>query len=268
VLLNLGLNARDAMPAGGRLRIETGAVYVDQDEVAAHPDLEPGHYVTVTISDTGHGMTPDVMARISEPLFTTKDHGTGLGLATSYGIVRQNGGHIAVESEPGKGTIFRVFFPQVQIEAPPPLSAESAPVAGGTETILLAEDEAPVRSIAARTLRSLGYTVLEAVDGVDALEAAAGHSGPVHLLITDVIMPHLSGRTLAAALRRERPELKVLFTSGYPADLLTDAALQPGVAFISKPYESVCLARRVRSVLGTADVRCSPRAVSGAVRAL
>jgi CheY-like chemotaxis protein len=234
------------MPAGGQMRIETRAAYVDQDVTVPHAELAPGHYVVLTVSDTGHGMTPDVMARIYEPLFTTKEHGTGLGLATAYGIVRQNDGHITVESGPGQGTTFRLYFPRVQIEAPPVRAAEPAPVPGGTETILLAEDEAPVRYIAARTLRSLGYTVLEAVDGIDALEVAGAHQGPVHLLIADVIMPQLCGKTLAAELRRERPELKVLFISGYPADVLTDAALQPGVAFISKPYEPACLARRVR----------------------
>ena len=250
VLMNLGLNARDAMPAGGRLRIETSSVYLEPKDAAAHSNVPPGHYVTVMISDSGHGMTPEIMARISEPLFTTKEHGTGLGLATSYGIVRKYGGHIAVASETAKGTTFRLYFPRVQVEAPAALPSESALVLGGTETILLAEDEASVRSIAARTLRSLGYTVLEAVHGVAALEVAALHGGPVHLLITDVIMPQLSGRTLAAELRRNRPELRVLFTSGYPSDVLTDAALQPGVAFIGKPYEPVCLARQVRSVLG------------------
>ncbi len=250
VFMNLGLNARDAMPAGGLLRIETSSVYLDRDYAAAHPEVAPGHYVTVMISDTGHGMTPEITARISEPLFTTKEHGTGLGLATAYGIVRRSGGHIAVASEPGMGTTFHLYFPRVQIEAPPTLPAEPHPVLGGTETILLAEDEASVRRIAARTLRSLGYTVLEAVHGADALEVAADHGGPVHLLITDVIMPQLSGKHLAAELRRERPELRVLFTSGYPSDVLTDAALQDGVAFIGKPYEPVCLARRVRSVLG------------------
>jgi CheY-like chemotaxis protein len=251
VLMNLGLNARDAMPAGGLLRIETSSAYLDPHGAAAQPDLPPGHYVVVTISDTGHGMTPEIMARISEPLFTTKEHGTGLGLATSYGIVREHGGHIRVVSEAGKGTTFRLYFPRVQIEAPPEVVAEPAPVLGGNETILLAEDEASVRNIAARTLRALGYTVLEAVHGLDALEVSAEHRGPIHLLITDVIMPQLSGRVLASELRRKRPELKVLFTSGYPSGVLTAAALQPGVAFIGKPYEPVCLARRVRSVLGT-----------------
>ena len=128
--MNLGLNARDAMPAGGLLRIETSSVYLDRDYAAAYPDVAPGHYVTVMISDTGHGMTPEITARISEPLFTTKEHGTGLGLATAYGIVRRYGGHIAVASEPGMGTTFQLYFPRVQIEAPPTLPAEPAPGAG------------------------------------------------------------------------------------------------------------------------------------------
>lgn len=251
VLVNLALNARDAMPAGGRLSIETAAVYLDEEYAAGHADVTPSHHVVVTISDTGHGMTPDVMARISEPLFTTKprDHGTGLGLATSYRIVQQNNGHIEVSSESGKGTVFRLYFPRAETEPPLEAATDSAGAPRGSETILLAEDEASVRSSAARRLRSLGYTVLEAADGLEALEVAAAHAGPLHLLITDVIMPRLSGRTLATELRRERPELRVLFTSGYPTDLLTDAALQSEVAFIGKPYDSVALARRVREVL-------------------
>jgi two-component system cell cycle sensor histidine kinase/response regulator CckA len=251
VLVNLALNARDAMPGGGWLAIETATVYLDEEYAAGHPDVTPGHHVVVTIADTGHGMTPDIMARLSEPLFTTKprDHGTGLGLTTSYRIVHQNNGHIVVESESGKGTVFRLYFPRADSEPPLPLRVDPPEVARGSETILLAEDEPAVRSIAARRLRSLGYTVLEAANGLEALEVAASHPGTVHLLISDVIMPQLSGKTLANELRRQRPEMRVLFTSGYPPDLLTDAALQSEVAFISKPYDSLALAHRVREVL-------------------
>jgi two-component system cell cycle sensor histidine kinase/response regulator CckA len=251
VLVNLALNARDAMPGGGRLAIETAAVYLDQEYAATNADVIPGYHVVVSISDTGHGMTPDVMARISEPLFTTKpkDHGTGLGLATSYRIVHQNNGHIIVSSESGRGTVFRLYFPRVESEPPLARMADAPGVPRGSETILLAEDEASVRTIGARRLRSLGYAVLEAANGLKALEVAAAHAGPIHLLITDVIMPQLSGRTLATELRQERPEMRVLFTSGYPTDLLTDAALQSEVAFMSKPYDSVALARKVREVL-------------------
>ncbi len=179
VLVNLALNARDAMPAGGRLQIGTTAVFLDAEYAAAHPEVTPGHYVAVTISDTGHGMTPDIMARISEPLFTTKtkENGTGLGLATSYRIVSQNAGHIVVSSECGKGTVFHLYFPRVDSEPPLATMVDSPAVPRGTETILLAEDEASVRSIAARRLRSLGYTVLVAANGLEALEVAAGIRG-------------------------------------------------------------------------------------------
>jgi nitrogen-specific signal transduction histidine kinase/CheY-like chemotaxis protein len=251
VLVNLGLNARDAMPGGGRLKIATSAVQLDPGYAAAHPDVTPGHYVAITISDTGHGMTPDIMARLSEPLFTTKakDHGTGLGLTISYGMVRQNGGHIVVSSEPGIGTIFRLYFPLVEhAAASQPLSpSDMGP--GGTETILLAEDEAVVRSVAARTLHALGYTVLEASHGLEALEVAERYPGHIHLLITDVVMPHLNGKELADGLRRNRPELRVLFTSGYPADILTDAKFQPEVHWLSKPYDGTSLAHQVRKAL-------------------
>ena len=251
VLVNLGLNARDAMPGGGHLRIATAAVRLGPEYAAAHPDVAPGHYVAVTISDTGHGMTPDVMARLSEPLFTTKvkDHGTGLGLTISYGIVRQNGGHIAVSSEPGRGTTFRLYFPLVEHATAPTPAPVSDTGPGGTETILLAEDEAAVRCVAARTLRSLGYTVLEASHGLEALQVAAGYPEPIHLLITDVVMPHLNGRGLAEGLRRDRPELRVLFTSGYPAHVLTEAELQPETDLLGKPYDPTSLARRVRMML-------------------
>ncbi len=253
VLVNLGLNARDAMTGGGRLRIETSAAHLDHEYAAAHPDVAPGDYVVVAISDTGHGMTPEVMARLSEPLFTTKakGRGAGLGLATSYGIVRQNGGHITVASELGKGTVFRLYFPLVGSELPEPPAAETAPPAGGTETILLAEDEGSVRGIAARTLRSLGYTVLEAVEGLEALEIATAYRGHIHLLITDLIMPQMGGHELADELRRRHPDLKVLFTSGYPADMLSVATMQLDLEFIGKPYDPAGLAVRVRQMLGS-----------------
>jgi CheY-like chemotaxis protein len=236
VLVNLALNARDAMPDGGRLAIETTA---------------DGDWAGITISDTGHGMTPDVMARIAEPLFTTKPQGrgTGLGLAISYTIVRQNGGHIEVSSEPGEGTVFRLHFPQVEEErpeAPPP--AEPGGTPGGTETILLAEDEAVVRAVAARTLRTLGYTVLEACHGPEALAVAARYGGPIDLLVTDVVMPHMSGRTLADTLARSHPGMPVLFTSGYPAQVLS-ASVLGGRALLNKPYDPDRLARLVRQLL-------------------
>jgi two-component system cell cycle sensor histidine kinase/response regulator CckA len=236
VLVNLGLNARDAMPSGGRLRLET---------IAGMPG-----WLDVTISDTGHGMAPDVMARLAEPLFTTKPEGrgTGLGLAISYAIVQQNGGRVDVSSAPGEGTVFRLSFPRVECappeEPPPAASAQRR----GSETILLAEDEPAVRAIAARTLRSLGYTVLEAAHGREALELARRHLGPMHLLVSDLVMPHLDGHGLAAELHGERPEVRVLFTTGYPSDVLSSTT-RTDAAILSKPYDPQELARRVREML-------------------
>jgi two-component system cell cycle sensor histidine kinase/response regulator CckA len=236
VLVNLGLNARDAMPAGGRLRLET--------------TTGRDGWVDVTISDTGHGMAPEILARLAEPLFTTKaeGHGTGLGLAISYMIVRQNGGHVEVSSAPDNGTVFRLSFPRV--ESAPPEEAPSRPGAGrgGSETILLAEDEPSVRAVAVRTLRSLGYTVLEAANGRDALELARRHAGPVHLLVSDLVMPHLDGPGLVAELHRERPEVRVLFTTGYPSDVLSGTT-RAGAAILCKPYDRQELGRRVRELL-------------------
>jgi nitrogen-specific signal transduction histidine kinase len=251
VLMNLALNARDAMPAGGRLRIETTAVELDSDFAAAYPGVAPGPHVAVTISDTGHGMTPEIMAQVFEPLFTTKPKGagTGLGLGISHGIVRQNCGHIAVSSTPGEGTTFRLYFPRMASEALSVSKQESPTMLGGTETILLAEDDASVRCIAGRTLRLLGYAVLEAANGAEALAVAETHRGPIHLLITDVIMPQLGGRSLAEQLYPARQELRVLFTSGYTADVLTDLLLHPEVAFLGKPYAPDHLAWRVREIL-------------------
>jgi two-component system, cell cycle sensor histidine kinase and response regulator CckA len=235
VLVNLGLNARDAMPAGGRLRLET--------------TTGRDGWVDVTISDTGHGMAPEVLARLAEPLFTTKaeGRGTGLGLAISYMIVRLNGGRVEVSSEPGKGTVFRLSFPRVE-SAPPQEQPSSAGAERGSETILLAEDEPAVRAVAARTLRSLGYTVLEAAHGREALELARQHAGPVHLLVSDLVMPHLDGRGLVAELHRERPEVRVLFTTGYPSDVLSGTT-RAGAAILSKPYDRQELGRRVRELL-------------------
>jgi two-component system cell cycle sensor histidine kinase/response regulator CckA len=251
VLVNLVLNARDAMPAAGRLRIETTAVHLESNSTSAHAGVVLGPYAAITISDTGHGMTPEIMARLSEPLFTTKPkgEGTGLGLAISYGIVRQNGGHIAVSSSPGEGTTFRLYFPRVESAALATSPQESAEMPRGVETILLAEDDPSVRSTAARTLGVLGYTVLEAAHGAQALEVAAVHPGPIHLLVTDVIMPHLGGRTLAVELSQTRRELRVLFTSGYATDVLPNLG-KADVAFLSKPYTPSELACRVREILG------------------
>ena len=251
VLLNLGLNARDAMPAGGRLRIETAVAHLAPNSTCDHAAVLSGPHAVVTISDTGHGMTPEIMTRLFEPLFTTKPkgEGTGLGLATSYRIVRQHGGVISVTSSPGEGTTLHLYFPLVVSVASATSPQESAEVPRGVETILLVEDDPSVRTIAARILGVLGYTVLEAADGAQALEIAATHDGPIHLLVIDLIMPHLGGRSLAEELRRIRSELRVLFTSGYAADVHADAVLKAGMAFMSKPFTPSQLARRLRGIL-------------------
>jgi len=262
VLVNLGLNARDAMPRGGRLSIDAAALRLGYEYAATHPDLAPGRYAAVTIRDTGHGMSPEVLARMSEPLFTTKSagQGTGLGLSISYEMVRRNGGNIMVASELGKGTVFRLYFPLVEDGALPAEPHMSTVGPRGSETLLLAEDDASVRNVASRLLRSLGYRVLEAGDGREALAVAEAHAGPIHLLVTDVVMPHLNGKLLADGLRRSRPGLAVLFTSGYAVEAFGNGDLQADAEFVSKPYDPATLAQRVRRLLDVTSSRRPRRA--------
>jgi len=250
VILNLVVNARDAMPTGGTIVIETGAR--EFDDIAAHRlDLPPGKYVVLTVTDTGHGMEEATRARVFEPFFTTRKEGTGLGLSTVYGVVRQSGGLISVESTPGVGTLFTVLLPHIADTLPPTEApAVSAEVARGTETILLAEDESAVRLLAAKILRQRGYHVIEAPDGRSAVAAGASHPGPLHLLLTDVVMPDLSGPEVARRLKESWPDVKVLYMSGYT----DDAVLQHGVltretAFLQKPFAPAELAAKVREVL-------------------
>jgi CheY-like chemotaxis protein len=253
VIVNLAVNARDAMPAGGTLTIETEGVELDWSYVTAHPGSQPGPYVLLSVSDTGVGMDAETRGRVFEPFFTTKavGKGTGLGLATVYGIVKQSGGYITVTSEPAHGSIFKVYLPRVEAAtaAPAVRSAQEDPQ-GGTETVLVAEDEAAVRNLARRALQRFGYRVLVAGNGQEALALARASQESIHLLLTDVVMPEMGGRQLAEHLARERPTTRVLFTSGY-----TDAAvLQPQgsgrvSAFLPKPYTPVQLARKVREVL-------------------
>ena len=253
VVMNLAVNARDAMPEGGTLVVETTELLLPAMIATETGEFRAGHAVQLTVSDTGHGMSEEVRARVFEPFFTTKGvgKGTGLGLATVYGIIRQAGGHVEVASAPGRGTTFRVLLPVAPAEGRTVAEAP-APVPPGTETVLLVEDEEAVRRLALVALQRRGYRVLPAGSAAEAMALATGHQGKVDLLLTDVVMPDMGGRQLAEALRTRRPGLKVLFMSGYTDDLV----LRDGVAgtdhpFLQKPFSVAALARRVREVLDT-----------------
>jgi PAS domain S-box-containing protein len=253
VIVNLAVNARDAMPGGGRLTIETSTVELDPSYTAAHTGVEPGQYVLLAISDTGTGMSADIQSRIFEPFFTTKDpgKGTGLGLATVYGIVKQSEGHVNVYSELGHGTTFKVYLPAVAERGEKiAVRRGEARTRGGTETVLLVEDEEGVRKLAREVLERHGYTVLQARDGAEALDVGRAHAGPVHLMVTDVVMPTMGGPESAERLRTERPDMRVLYVSGYTDRALTGKhVLSPGVPYLQKPFGPAALARRVREVL-------------------
>ncbi len=253
VIMNLAVNARDALPNGGKLTITTGSVLLDEGRRKNFPALIPGKHVRLSVSDTGTGMTEQVKAHLFEPFFTTKPagKGTGLGLATCFGIVRQSAGHIEVLSELGKGTTFNIYFPEIQDTPRPAVLEDSAmSVAGGKETVLLVEDESLVRELAVTTLRERGYTVMEAINGADGLRIAQKHEGKIDLVLTDVVMPVMGGRELADALHKTRPGTKILFTSGYTEEAIGHhGVLKPGMKFLQKPYLSASLARRVREAL-------------------
>ena len=254
VLMNLAVNARDAMPDGGKLTLETSNVDLSEGYATDHYPALPGSYVMIAATDTGTGMSEETQAHMFEPFFTTKEKGkgTGLGLATVYGIIKQSGGFIWVYSELGHGTTFKIYLPRVQESAhrsKEPASARPR-AARGTETVLLAEDEAPVRAVARQVLERHGYTVLEAPSAEAALDVAARYSGAIHLLLTDVIMPGLSGRELATRLADLRPEARVIFMSGYTDDAVTrHGVLEPGLAYLQKPFTPDTLGRKVREVL-------------------
>ena len=253
ILANLCVNARDAIAGVGRVTIETANTRLDQAYCATQPEAVPGDYVRLAVGDSGCGMSEDVLAHIFEPFYTTKEvgKGTGLGLATVYGIVEQNHGHIAVHSEVGKGTTFHLYLPRAAAAAPAGAVAV-APVAlpRGTETILVAEDEKSVRVTSCRFLELLGYTVLAAATPTEALRLAGAHTGPIHLLLTDVIMPGMNGPDLAGLLAEGRPKLKCLFMSGYTADvMMRRGMLGAGRPFLSKPFSRDDLARKVREML-------------------
>jgi PAS domain S-box-containing protein len=254
VVLNLAVNARDAMPSGGKLTIQTSNVELDEAYARIHMGTSPGHYVMLSVSDSGAGMAPEVRERIFEPFFTTKEKGkgTGLGLSTVYGIVKQSGGNINVYSEPGLGTTFKIYLPRVE-EEEDPLQWKNLDISlsTGNETILLTEDEQSVRELAARILRDRGYQIYEAPDGREALAIVQGHpERKFHLLLTDVVMPGMSGKELADRLKLSIPDIKVLFISGYTDNAIVHhGVLDKGVNFIQKPFTPDSLARKIREVL-------------------
>jgi two-component system cell cycle sensor histidine kinase/response regulator CckA len=255
VLLNLAVNARDAMPGGGKLTIETHGVRLRDEDAALYPDLPPGHYVQLAVSDTGVGMTDEVKVRLFEPFFTTKEvgKGTGLGLSVVHGAVKQSGGRVDVYSEVGVGTTFKILLPAV--------AAASTPASGlmriapkGAEVVLLVEDEDAVRKLARMGLEMQGYTVLEARGGADAIRIAQARSEPIHILVTDVVMPGMGGREVAETLRAKRPGLKVLYVSGYTDDaVVRHGIVEATDAFLQKPFTPLSLARKVRAVLDKSD---------------
>jgi CheY-like chemotaxis protein len=262
--MNLVVNARDAMPNGGKLAIETSNVEVDEEYAASHVAVTPGSYVRLAVSDTGCGMDEQTRARIFEPFFTTKEKGkgTGLGLSTVYGIVTQSGGGVWVYSEPGKGTTFQVYLPRESSVTTETAFKPSVPKqATGTETILVVEDEEALCKVALRTLGAAGYNVLIAANGDEALRQSAQHAGDIQLLLTDVVMPRMSGRVLAQNLLRARPAIKVLYMSGYTDDTIVHhGVLDTGTQFLAKPFTATDLARKVREVLdGSMTSPADPR---------
>ena len=252
VLMNLVVNARDAMPQGGKLTIETANAVLDESYGRTHGEVQPGRYVSLSVSDTGHGMDESTRARIFEPFFTTKEQGkgTGLGLAMVFGVIKQSGGHLSVHSEPGTGSTFKIYLPEVEAALSVEKSHGLAPKHAGDETILLVEDEDGVRSLARHALESSGYTVLEAARGDEAILLAEGHSEPIHLLISDVVMPEMDGRMVADQVLAIKPGIKVLFISGYTADaVVRHGVMESEIAFLQKPFTPTTLAQKVREVL-------------------
>jgi two-component system cell cycle sensor histidine kinase/response regulator CckA len=253
VIMNLALNARDAMPTGGRLTIETANVRLDEAYARGRPEVVPGRYVLLAVSDTGCGMTEQTLARVFEPFFTTKEvgKGTGLGLAVVHGVVSQSGGHVAASSEPGRGTAFKVYLPAVGAARPAGKSHQGLqPAPRGSETVLLVEDDESVRNLARIVLRASGYFVLEARHGGEAVRLAQEYAGPIHLVVSDVVMPEVGGRLLAERLAALRPDVKVLFVSGYTDDaVVRHGVLEAEVAFLQKPFSPAALAAKVREVL-------------------
>jgi CheY-like chemotaxis protein len=253
VIMNLVVNARDAMPKGGRLTIETRNVTIGEEVRLDAVGVAPGSYVLLTVRDNGHGMDAETRSHLFEPFFTTKEKGkgTGLGLSTVYGIVKQSGGSIVVESAPGRGSTFRIYFPRVEQEILGPTgAADTIDPVRGRETILLIEDEPAVRGLVHETLRLHGYTVLAARHGIEALLASAKYVGPIHLILTDVVMPQMSGPEVAEKILTVRPGVKVLYMSGYPDHPVFDqGSVRRETGFLPKPFSPHVLVQKVREVL-------------------
>ena len=254
VILNLAANARDAMPRGGKLVIETGNVEICDTEVTSSPDLPPGRYVRLKVVDTGRGISEHIRSHLFEPFFTTKKEGTGLGLATTYGIVKNSGGIILVDSTPMEGTAFSIYLPHLitlnEMHPAPNPEDDMKPVSG-SKTVLVVEDKEALRKLVCKYLNGCGYNVLEAKDGLRALRKARRHPGPIHLLLSDVVMPTLSGPELAMRLIEQRPEMKVLFMSGYAEDMIRNQGiLHRKFTVLRKPFSLAVLARNVSEVLG------------------
>jgi PAS domain S-box-containing protein len=253
VLMNLAVNAREAMPQGGTLTIETSNIFLDEEYTRQHVPLEPGYYVKLSVSDTGYGMDEDTRMRIFEPFFTTKENGTGLGLSTVYGIIKQSGGYIWVDSQPGRGSTFTVYFPRVSI----PGDSTSPGVEAATtqnETILLVDDNEPVRASTGSILQLKGFQVLPAASGMEALQIAENHQGPIQVLITDVMMPEMSGMELAKRLQSKRPDIKVLYMSGFSEESVRrENAFDPAISFVQKPASAAILIQKIRDLLDLKD---------------
>jgi CheY-like chemotaxis protein len=257
VIMNLCINSRDAMPDGGTIRIETSDVFIEAGSPHAPALVSPGRYVRLTISDTGSGMTADVMKHLFEPFFTTKEvgKGTGMGLATVYGIIRQHDGYIDCRSAPGKGTTFEILMPTIEQEATATETRVEKPSPRGTETVLVAEDDEAVRRMATRVLESAGYAVITAVDGAEALRKLDAAGDRIAMALLDVVMPNGGGRRVHEVIRLRHPHVRVLFTSGYAADSIHRGfVLEEGLNLIQKPYGAGELLRAVRKVIDASAV--------------
>ncbi|HEX9872078.1 MAG TPA: ATP-binding protein, partial [Candidatus Tectomicrobia bacterium] len=264
VIVNLVMNACEAMPQGGTLAIETANIEWDEGQARRYPEVQAGSYVLLTVRDTGRGMDATTRSRLFEPFFSTKSRGrgTGLGLSTVYGVISQSGGHIEVDSAPGRGTVLKIYLPQIEKPATPQKpDASTVKLQQGSETVLLVEDEDEVRAAVCESLRMRGYIVLKARHGKEAVMICRRHAGPIHLLLTDVLMPQMIGPELVQRVSPLHPEMKVLYVSGYTGDALHQRNLmEPGTAFLQKPFTPDALARQVRAVLDTPLRPRTPRA--------